>query len=89
VVITAVIDKLTHLTQYREWSRHPYYYCLAVLLERYSLWLRGKRAVGDVMAESRGGKEDRQLKDEFRRIDIAGTDFIPHEMFVEHLTSRR
>lgn len=62
VVITAVIDKLEHKQRYQVWQNDPYHYCLTVLVERYALWLRAKGAVGDVMAESRGKKEDQRLK---------------------------
>jgi hypothetical protein len=87
VVITAVIDKLDHLNRYREWSYDPYHYCLTVLLERYVLWLRGRNSQGDVMAESRGGKEDRRLKLEFEKIYRNGTSHISHAEFVERFTS--
>lgn len=87
VVITAVIDKLAHLTQYRTWARDPYHYCLAVLMERFALWLSQRDARGDVMAESRGGREDRRLKEEFERIYVGGTTFVRHDMFVARLTS--
>jgi hypothetical protein len=66
VVITAVIDKLEHLNRYQHWSYDPYHYCLTILLERFALWLGKQRFRGDVMAESRGGKEDKRLKAEFR-----------------------
>src|SRR2546423_6250123 len=73
VVITAVIDKLEHLNRYQWWHYDPYHYCLAVMLERYVLWLRGRDVRGDVMAESRGGKEDLRLKEEVARIFRDGT----------------
>ena len=63
MVVTAVIDRFAHLGQYHQWAKDPYHYCLAVLIERYVMWL-GSRT-GDVMAESRGRKEDMRLKEEF------------------------
>jgi Protein of unknown function (DUF3800) len=87
VVITAVIDKLEHLNRYHSWVLDPYHYCLTVILERYANWLRDKQGRGDVMAESRGGKEDRRLKDEFSRIYVAGTANVAHAEFVARLTS--
>ncbi len=87
VVITAVIDKLAHLGRYRSWRYDPYHYCLAVLLERFLMFLRTRNAVGDVMAESRGRREDRRLEDEYTRIYREGTSFVPHANFVERLTS--
>lgn len=87
VVIAAVIDKLEHLNRYHSWVYDPYHYCLTVILERYANWLRDRGERGDVMAESRGGKEDRRLKDEFSRIYVAGTANVGHAEFVARLTS--
>jgi hypothetical protein len=87
VVITAVIDKLEHLTRYQRWANDPYHYCLTVILERYAHWLRERGIQGDVMAESRGKKEDQRLKDEFSRIYVNGTPNIEHAEFVRRLTS--
>ena len=89
VVVTVVIDKLAHLSKYRRWARDPYHYCLAILIERYVLWLRSRRAVGDVMAESRGRREDMRLKAEFARIFDYGTERMPFEEIQHHLTSRQ
>lgn len=86
-VITAVIDKLEHLNRYGGWAYDPYHYCLVVILERYALWLGEHVAQGDVMAESRGGGEDRRLKDEFARIFQSGTPNIAHDAFVRRFTS--
>ena len=40
------------------------------------------------MAESRGGKEDRRLKKEFRNLWTFGTDRVNPEQFQASLTSR-
>ena len=87
VVITAVIDKLDHLARYQRWSYDPYHYCLTILLERFALWLGGRGARGDVMAESRGAKEDKRLKNEYERIYSSGTGNVAHANFVARLTS--
>jgi hypothetical protein len=86
-VVTAVIDKLAHLTQYQTWAMDPYHYCLEILMERYTLWLEDHDLQGDVMAESRGKKEDLRLKSEFTRIYRGGTSNINHARFVARLTS--
>ncbi|MBI5446414.1 MAG: DUF3800 domain-containing protein [Deltaproteobacteria bacterium] len=88
-VISVVIDKLEHQERYQVWRHDPYHYCLEVLVERYVLWLRGRGAMGAVMAESRGGREDRRLKDSFERVAAEGSDFIEPEVFTAHLTSRQ
>lgn len=88
-VFTAVIDKLEHQQRYQTWRFDPYHYCLTVLVERYALWLQTRQAVGDVMAESRGGKEDRRLKESFERVYEKGSDFIEPVVFSQVLTSRQ
>jgi len=87
-VVTVVLDKKAHRDQYQVWHYHPYHYCLAVLLERFVLFLHYGGHRGDVMVESRGGKEDRKLKDSYARLYERGTDNIPPERWQERLTSR-
>ena len=89
VVITAVIDKLEHQRRYAVWRFDPYHYCLTVLVERYVYWLQARNGQGDVLAESRGGKEDRRLKDSFERLYESGTDYVKPELFARWLTSRQ
>ena len=88
-VVTVCIDKRNHVVAYGTWRYDPYHYCMAVLLERFSSWLKRKGARGNVMAETRGGKEDRQLKTSFRRLWERGTDYVGPEQFQETLTSRK
>lgn len=89
VVITVVIDKLEHQTRYQTWRFDPYHYCLTILVERNVLWLQSRNAHGDVMAESRGGREDRRLKDSFKQVYERGSDFIQPDVFATCLTSRQ
>jgi hypothetical protein len=90
VAITAVIDKLEHLQRYTVWRYDPYHYCLAVLVERYALWLGKHAAMGDTMAESRGGNEDRRLKDSFERLVAErGSDYMKPGDLLPRLTSRQ
>lgn len=88
-VVTIVIDKLAHREQYRVWRYEPYHYCLAVLLERYVLFLERANARGDVMVESRGATEDRKLAKSYSRLWERGTDFINEACFQARLTSRQ
>jgi hypothetical protein len=60
-----------------------------VLLERYVYFLNRKSARGDVLAESRGGKEDRWLKDAYARLWEKGTQFVTADQFQRALTSRQ
>ena len=88
-VVTVVLDKQAHRDQYQTWRYHPYHYCLAVLLERFVLLLHYGAHRGDVMVESRGGKEDGKLKDSYTRLYESGTDNIPATRWQERLTSRQ
>jgi len=87
-VITVVIDKKAHIERYQESAFHPYHYCLAVILERYCGFLHFHNEGGDVLAESRGGTEDRQLKKAYRNIYNSGTHFRPPAFFQSVLTSK-
>jgi hypothetical protein len=58
------------------------------MLERYCGWLRFSRQKGDVLAESRGGREDGQLKAVYRQIHQGGTSFRPSQFFQGTLSSK-
>ena len=88
-LITVCLDKKAHKETYATWRYDPYHYCLAVLLERFVFFLRRRRSLGDVMAESRGGKEDIRLKKSFERLFEQGTSFVEERQFREALTSRQ
>jgi len=86
--ITICLDKMKHQETYKTWRYDPYHYCLAILMERFTFWLNRQRAQGDVMSESRGGKEDMRLKGSFLRLLERGTDFVGPEQFKNALTSQ-
>jgi hypothetical protein len=87
MVISVCLDKKRHKEQYIMWRYDPYHYCLAVLLERFVFFLEQQNSKGDVLAESRGGKEDLRLKRAFRRLWEKGTDYVGPETFQNYLTS--
>lgn len=72
-VITILCDKREMRAQYGDKCWHPYHYGMRALLERYGMFLRSKKTTGDVIAEARGGKEDKDLAKEFRSIVTHGT----------------
>lgn len=86
-LILVVIDKKSHIERYGGAAFHPYHYCLTTLLERYCGFLNFFNAQGDVLAESRGGTEDLQLKQAYRNIYNGGTFFHDVEFFRRTLTS--
>jgi hypothetical protein len=88
-VFTVVIDKIELKNKYITWQYDPYHYCLLVLLERFVLWLESIDAMGDVLAESRGGKEDMRLKKSYNRLYHSGSDYIAFERFSKRLTSEK
>ena len=59
-----------------------------MLLERFVFFLGREGALGDVMAESRGGKEDLRLKKSFARLWEQGTQFVEPGQFQERFTSK-
>jgi hypothetical protein len=87
-VVAVVIDKKSHIERYQAAAFHPYHYCIAALLERYCGFLNFCNAVGDVLAEQRGGKEDMQLKEAYRRTYESGTTQRGSEFFQKSLTSK-
>ncbi|MFA6472257.1 MAG: DUF3800 domain-containing protein [Candidatus Latescibacterota bacterium] len=87
-VISVCIDKRRQRDTYTVWRYDPYHYCLAVLLERYIFFLERMGARGDVLSESRGGKEDKRLMESFKRLWNEGTEFVSSEKFQRVITSR-
>jgi len=88
-VISVCLDKKSHKDTYQVWRYDPYHYCLALLLERFTFFLEQHNAVGDVIAESRGGKEDMRLKKSFDKLWKDGTDYTEPIRFQAAFTSKR
>lgn len=88
-VCGVLLDKQEHRSKTYRALYHPYHYCLAALLERYAGWLQHRQTVGDVMAESRGGTEDRELRKVFDHLRQGGTRYHSGEAFRSVLTSKK
>ena len=84
-----VLDKGSYSSKPDGKLFHPYHYCIAALLERYGGWLDLAGARGDVMAESRGSKEDQQLRQEFESTVANGTPHHSADRFQRALTSTK
>ncbi len=67
-VVVVVIDKAALRTSYGESTAHPYHLGLGFLLQRFAGYLNLINRVGDVMAESRGGREDLLLQESYTRV---------------------
>jgi hypothetical protein len=88
-VFTVVIDKKEHMRRYRVWTFDPYHYCLTIMLERYVYLLRRMSEVGDVMAESRGKRENMRLERAYRYIYNNGSQYMSAKVFQKHLNSKQ
>lgn len=80
IIINVVLDKKKHRDQYSK-PINPYEYCLTAMMERYCGLLTFHQSWGDVLAESRGGKEDKQIKEVYRSIYQNGTSFREADFF--------
>ena len=87
-LICVIIDKKRHFEQYSS-PFHPYHYCMAAILDRYCGWLNYRNAVGDVIAESRGKTEDRQLLQAYLRVYESGTIMFPFPHHQRVLSSKK
>lgn len=63
-----VIDKQELRRAYGTAAAHPYHLGLGFLLQRFAGYLNHINRVGDILGESRGGREDRLLKESYSRV---------------------
>lgn len=87
-VVAVVIDKLA-LKQLYPVPAHPYHLAIGFLLQRYCGYLNHVNRRGDVLAESRGGHEDRLLKDSYSRVYERGVWMNNAEFFQKALTTKQ
>ncbi|HJS30133.1 MAG TPA: hypothetical protein VJ768_10955 [Anaerolineales bacterium] len=88
-MVAVVIDKAALRDLHGEAAAHPYHLGLGFLLQRYAGYLNHINRVGDVMGESRGGVEDRLLKDSYVRVYERGVWGVTNAgYFQAALTSR-
>jgi hypothetical protein len=85
-VVCTTVDKLEYLRDYTR-PFDSYHYCLAETVGCYAQWLDEHGAAGDVMAESRGGAEDTELKSAFARIRGTGELVFDRQLNRRVLTS--
>jgi hypothetical protein len=86
-VVAVVIDKLALRSAYGSAASHPYHLGLGFLLQRFAGYLNHVNRVGDVLGESRGGREDRLLKESYSRVFERGVWMTKSEVFQAALTS--
>ncbi len=89
LIINIILDKKELKNKYYNLI-NPYEFCLMAILERYCGWLKMQNSQGDVLAESRGGNEDHQLKKAYEEIYNNGTNMRKdNNFFCSVLTSRK
>lgn len=86
-VVAVVIDKRELRRAYGSAAAHPYHLGLGFLLQRFAGYLNHFNRVGDILGESRGGKEDRLLKESYSRVFGRGVWMTGAEAFQSALTS--
>ena len=86
-IVAVVIDKEKLKLQYPT-PAHPYHLGLGFMLQRYCGFLNHINRCGDVLAESRGGHEDRLLKDSYARVYERGAWVKRAAFFQQVLTSK-
>ncbi len=87
-VMAVVIDKQALRASHGDAAAHPYHLALGFLLQRFAGYLNHINRRGDVMAESRGGFEDRLLKESYNRVFQHGVWATSAQYFQSALTSR-
>lgn len=87
IIISTVLNKTNHKERYQDRAINPYNYCLDLLIERYCGLLRYLGAVGDVLAESRGKRENRLLEQEYAELYQFGTHYCDFCVVQSTLTS--
>lgn len=86
-MFAVVIDKKALRARYPA-PAHPYHLSLGFMLQRYCGYLNYVNRVGDVMAESRGGQEDRLLKSSYEYVYTRGIWITRSAVFQCALTSK-
>jgi hypothetical protein len=86
-VVAVVIDKQELRRAYGTDAAHPYHLGLGFLLQRFAGYLNHINRVGDILGESRGGREDRLLKESYSRVFERGVWMTRSDAFQSALTS--
>lgn len=88
-IITVVLDKQAYVQSGLHNSQRSYGYCANALADMYGQWLNRVEGTGDVMAETRGKREDRELKDDFHRYMIGNGNPEGTQEARQHISSHQ
>ncbi|MEK6563671.1 MAG: DUF3800 domain-containing protein [Candidatus Omnitrophota bacterium] len=87
-LVACIIDKNEHIKHYKN-AIDPYLLSLEVIVERFVMFLKEKKAKGVIIAESRGQQLDNQLSLAFLDLKISGTRFLRPIDIAESITDFR
>lgn len=88
-MVIVVIDKQALFEAYGDEAAHPYHLGLGFLLQRYTGYLNHVNRIGDVLAETRGGREDRLLAESYTWVYERGVWRTRADTFQSALSSRQ
>ncbi len=88
-IVAVVIDKLALRQKHGDSAAHPYHLAMGFMLQRYCGFLNHISRTGDVLAESRGGREDRLLMDSYSRVHAQGVWTTLVSTFQHALTTKQ
>ena len=86
-VFTVVIDKKIHLDSHPVQTFNPYVYCLEVLLDRVRGYMSVKGGHADVLAESRGKTEDKQIIRAYKSLRLNGSFYADGKHYRRYFPS--
>lgn len=87
-IVLVVVDKLAQSRAYEDvW--HPYHLALGFLLQRYCGYLNHFNSCGDLMAESRGRRENELLSNAYEHVYVHGDRFHRAGWYQRSLTSKK
>jgi hypothetical protein len=70
-------------------NAHPYHWLMEVLTEKYALFLRDRKSIGDIMPESRGKKKDGLLQTAYSNVRDNGTYYVTPRDFQQQLRASK
>lgn len=88
-VVAVVIDKAAISSAFGEAASHPYHLGLGFMMQRYAGYLNRINRMGDIMAEARGGKEDRLLEHSYSRVYNQGAWHVTNASYFQSALSSK
>ncbi len=87
-ICSVTIDKRAHKERYGNAALHPYHYCFNLIVAGYVRFLENNSGRGDILAESRGKREDRLLDRTFTSFYTQGNQRYSSERIQKSILSK-